>query len=348
MRRDRALGSVTLPARHHEPIANADPRNPEYLLHGFDIALDRSGDPVRMCRNFAHLQCACERAEQSSSDSRHDVIEGGGHVLIRLDPVELLDTAVDTETDRGIEALEKRLSDRSPYPLDPHTTRMNDLSHDELLSIETTHLECYNHWTMRQSTLSPSVLGIVMIVIAGGLACGGTPAPESEPAVAPVASIPEAGTPAAIPEEGPEGVVNYTRVDATVACAGTTPPEAMADLKELGFEAVINFRTVEERGATVNAGQTAAEAAGLKYYHFPFRDPTPGVADMFLETVADPSNQPVYIHCGSANRVGAMWLIKRVKLDGWSVEDAMAEAEMIGLRSRGLKEFAVEYVGDGV
>ena len=28
-------------------------------------------------------------------------------------------------------------------------------------------------------------------------------------------------------EEAPPGVRNYTRVDATVACAGATPPEAM-------------------------------------------------------------------------------------------------------------------------
>jgi hypothetical protein len=50
------------------------------------------------------------------------------------------------------------------------------------------------------------------------------------------------------------------------------------------------------------------------------------------------------VHCGSANRVGAMWLIKRVKLDGWDVDRATAEAETIGLRSPGLKEFALEYV----
>ena len=42
-----------------------------------------------------------------------------------------------------------------------------------------------------------------------------------------------------------------------------------------------------------------------------------------------------------------MWLIKRVTLDGWSVENATAEAEMIGLRSEGLKEFALGYVRDG-
>ena len=52
-------------------------------------------------------------------------------------------------------------------------------------------------------------------------------------------------------EEGPHGVVNYTRVDATVGCAGATPPAAMAGLKKLGFTLVINFRPSEERGTTV-------------------------------------------------------------------------------------------------
>ena len=56
--------------------------------------------------------------------------------------------------------------------------------------------------------------------------------------------------------------------------------------------------------------------------------------------------QPAYIHCASANRVGAMWFIKRVKEDGWDTDRAMAEAETIGLRSERLKEFAVGYVAE--
>lgn len=148
-------------------------------------------------------------------------------------------------------------------------------------------------------------------------------------------------------EEAPDGVVNYTRLNATVACAGATPPEAMAELKDRGFAAVVNFRTAGERGATVDAGRAAAEAAGLKYFHLPFRQPSAEVAEAFLETVADPANQPVYIHCGSANRVGAMWLIKRVRLDGWAADEALAEAELIGLRSAALRQFALDYVQDG-
>ncbi len=148
-------------------------------------------------------------------------------------------------------------------------------------------------------------------------------------------------------EEAPAGVVNYTRVDATVACAGATPPEAMADLKRLGFMSVINFRTAEEQGANIEAGKAAAEAAGLKYIHIPFRAPTAQSTEQFLEVIADEANQPAFIHCASANRVGAMWYIKRVKQDGWETDRAMAEAEAIGLTSERLKEFAVGYLAEG-
>ena len=145
-------------------------------------------------------------------------------------------------------------------------------------------------------------------------------------------------------DEAPEGVRNYTRIDATVACAGATPAEAMPALKQLGFASVINFRTAEEEGANIDGSRTAAERAGLTYIHIPFRAPNDEVTEEFLTAIADPSNQPAYIHCASANRVGAMWFIKRVKQDGWDQSRAMAEAETIGLRSERLKEFAVGYV----
>ena len=144
--------------------------------------------------------------------------------------------------------------------------------------------------------------------------------------------------------QGPDGIVNYTRVDATIACGGATPPEALADLKDLGFVSIINFRTVEEDGANINASQLAAEQAGLKYIHIPFRRPSEEIVERFLKTISNPSNQPSYIHCASANRVGAMWFIKRVKQDGWDSARAMSEAENIGLRSEALKQFARQYV----
>mgnify|MGYP000875202378 CR=1 FL=1 len=159
-----------------------------------------------------------------------------------------------------------------------------------------------------------------------------------------VLSIGIAGVSVSSQEEVPAGIRNYTRIDATVACAGATPSEAMPALKELGFASVINFRTAEEEGANIDGSQAAASEAGLKYIHIPFRAPNDETTETFLAAIADPSNQPAYIHCASANRVGAMWFIKRVKQDGWDQDRALAEAETIGLRSERLKEFATSYV----
>ncbi len=180
-----------------------------------------------------------------------------------------------------------------------------------------------------------SRIGVVLVVFASALLLAGSALPAG------------AQAPSFQAEEGPEGVRNYTRVDATVACAGATPVEALGVLQERGFRTIVNFRTPGEQGADIDASREAAEAAGLNYVHLPFRTPTAEIVEAFLDTVAEPSNQPVYIHCGSANRVGAMWLIKRVKQDGYSVEDATAEAEAIGLRSPPLKNFALAYLGGG-
>jgi uncharacterized protein (TIGR01244 family) len=142
------------------------------------------------------------------------------------------------------------------------------------------------------------------------------------------------------------GIRNYSRVDATVGCGGATDPAAMAALRKEGYVAVINLRLATEPGADVDAGRAAAQAAGLKYIHLPFNAAMPDtkVVDGFLAAVADKSNQPVYIHCGSANRVGGVWMIKRVLQDKWTVDRATAEAEAIGLSSPQLKQFATDYI----
>jgi uncharacterized protein (TIGR01244 family) len=142
------------------------------------------------------------------------------------------------------------------------------------------------------------------------------------------------------------GVRNYSRVDATVGCGGAVDPSAMSALKKEGYVSVINLRLANEAGADVDAGRTAAKSAGLKYIHLPFNaaSPDPKIVSDFLGAVADKSNQPVFIHCGSANRVGAVWMIKRVLQDGWAVDRAQKEAEAIGLQSPQLLAFATGYI----
>ena len=142
------------------------------------------------------------------------------------------------------------------------------------------------------------------------------------------------------------GVRNYSKVDATIGCAGATDPSAMKALKAEGYVSVINLRTAAEQGADVEGGRAAATAAGLKYFHLPFNNamPDPKIVDGFLATVADAKNQPVFIHCGSANRVGGMWMIKRVLQDKWAMDKARTEAEAIGLRDPATIAFVTEYI----
>jgi uncharacterized protein (TIGR01244 family) len=142
------------------------------------------------------------------------------------------------------------------------------------------------------------------------------------------------------------GIRNYSRVDATVGCGGAVDPAAMATLKKEGFVSVINLRLPTEQGANVDAGRAAAQTAGLKYIHLPFNVAAPDskVVDSFLAAVADKSNQPVFVHCGSASRVGGMWMIKRVLQDKWMLDRALTEAKAIGLNSAALEAFAVQYI----
>ena len=142
------------------------------------------------------------------------------------------------------------------------------------------------------------------------------------------------------------GIRNYSRVDATVGCGGAVDPAAMASLKKEGFISVINLRLATEEGANVDAGRAAAQTAGLKYIHLPFNVAMPDskVVDSFLAAVADKSNQPVFIHCGSASRVGGMWMIKRVLQDKWMLDRATTEAKAIGLNNAQLEAFAVQYI----
>lgn len=144
------------------------------------------------------------------------------------------------------------------------------------------------------------------------------------------------------------GVTNFSRVDATVACGGATETAALENLKKDGFKTVINLRVATEPGANIEQNEAKAKDLGLKYVHIPFSAgaPDPTVIDKFLATIADKSNQPVFVHCASGNRVGSVWLAKRVLQDNYSIDKATSEAKAIGLANPGLEKFALQYIAD--
>jgi uncharacterized protein (TIGR01244 family) len=141
------------------------------------------------------------------------------------------------------------------------------------------------------------------------------------------------------------GITNLSRLETEVACSGAITPEAVPEIKKMGFATIINLRESNEPGANVDAEQAAAKDGGLRYYHIPFNAafPDSAAADHFLDVITAKGTAPAFIHCASGGRAATMWLIKRLVVDHWDVERATKEAEKFGLTNPKLKQWAIDY-----
>jgi uncharacterized protein (TIGR01244 family) len=114
--------------------------------------------------------------------------------------------------------------------------------------------------------------------------------------------------------------------------------------KEGGIKTVINLREKNELGWDEEAH---VKKLGMAYHNLPFKTPaqlTDDVFDTARKVLRDESNKPILLHCGSGNRVGAIWLTHRVLDHGLTIEEALKEAETIGLRLPAFREKAKDYV----
>ena len=92
--------------------------------------------------------------------------------------------------------------------------------------------------------------------------------------------------------------------------------------------------------------QQAIEAVEIEFIKIPFRSPeslTDDVFDQVRELLKDQTRKTLF-HCGSANRVGGVWLPYRVLDEGVDLETALEEAREIGLRTEFIEEKALDYI----
>ena len=138
---------------------------------------------------------------------------------------------------------------------------------------------------------------------------------------------------------------NFLRVNDEFCTGGQPRLEHLQQLKDQGVKAIINLRPPAEHRAAEE--EAKAKELGLRYFNIPFvfGEPKDEQATEFLKITDDPANRPAFIHCTSAIRVGAFWMIRRVLRDGWKIEAAEEEAKKIGLKeSPHLNEFARRYI----
>lgn len=140
-------------------------------------------------------------------------------------------------------------------------------------------------------------------------------------------------------------IKNFLRVNKEFCTGGQPSLQDLEKLKADGVKAIINLRQPTEYAAAEE--EAKAKALQLRYFNIPVSsaDPKDEQATEFLKITDNPENRPAFIHCRSAARVAAFWMIRRVLRDGWKIEDALKEAEKIGLGDHpALTEFAHKYI----
>jgi protein tyrosine phosphatase (PTP) superfamily phosphohydrolase (DUF442 family) len=145
-------------------------------------------------------------------------------------------------------------------------------------------------------------------------------------------------------QQSAQPIMNFLRINTDICTGGQPTVEQLTALKADGVKTIINLRTPMEYDPAPEIAK--AKELGLRYFNIPVASAGPKDEQVveFLKLTDDPQNRPAFIHCASANRVGAFWMIRRVLRDNWTMDAAKAEAEKIGLRSPNLVDFATQYI----
>ncbi len=139
------------------------------------------------------------------------------------------------------------------------------------------------------------------------------------------------------------GKVQRLHVFGGIFLASQPTKEDFKTAAENGIKTVLNLRTAKEldwdEGAWV-------KKLGMNYVNIPITPSTftDEKIDQARKLLKDSKNQPLLVHCASANRVGAIWLAHRVLDHGLSYQEALKEARTVGLRSPVLERIVRRYI----
>ncbi len=123
------------------------------------------------------------------------------------------------------------------------------------------------------------------------------------------------------------GLTNVGRVTTDIYRGAQPDKEGYATLKKMGVRTVINLRTSMSEKKQV-------EEAGMRSIEVPIPmsgDELKKRVDRVVALMADPANQPVFVHCRQGqDRTGIVVAAYRMKMQGWSLADAEAEMQSFG------------------
>jgi uncharacterized protein (TIGR01244 family) len=176
---------------------------------------------------------------------------------------------------------------------------------------------------MRKTWKCPaSLLALAALVALLGFTACAAPAPEPAPSAAPEPEPEVAGIdPAQLLPNGAEPF-------AGLITGGQPTLEQLDAASAQGIKTVINLRTPGES----EIGQADVEARGMTYVALPIASDglTAENAAAFAAAI-DAAERPAIVHCGSGNRVGALFALKAYYQDGADTDAAVELGNTAGL-----------------
>ena len=126
--------------------------------------------------------------------------------------------------------------------------------------------------------------------------------------------------------------------------AGQPTADDLPAIRAADIQRVISLRPKEE---VAWKEAEAIKDAGIEFIEVPFRQPeslTDEVFDKVRRMLDESEKVRTLVHCSSANRVGAVWLTRRVLDDGVPLQRAIEEAKEVGLSSTAYLDKAKDYI----
>jgi uncharacterized protein (TIGR01244 family) len=139
---------------------------------------------------------------------------------------------------------------------------------------------------------------------------------------------------------------NFHRVSEKLYRGAQPNAGGFQQLSQLGIKTIVSLRADDDRSSTQ---EQEARAAGLSYFNVPFKRlgrPTDEQVDRVRRLINAPENQPVFVHCQhGADRTGTIIALYRIEHDGWTIDQARAEASRYGMKwwQRGMRDYISDY-----
>ena len=125
-------------------------------------------------------------------------------------------------------------------------------------------------------------------------------------------------------------IYNFRSIGEGLGTSGQPTESQLREIRQAGFEAVINLALPTSDNALANEGSIVT-GQGMAYVHIPvdFKAPTAKDFQAFCDVMDAFRSRPVFVHCAANMRVSAFIYLYRVLRQGASRRDAEGDLRAI-------------------